>query len=192
MAASTSNEASTAVVEDPAVRPFRVEVREEDLVELCRRTAATRWSERETVANVSQGVQLATIQALARFWGTEYDLRRFEARLNAFPQFLTEIDGLRPPAPRASAMRPRWGCAPGPCTGSPVVLAAWMLDHDARSVDDIAAAFAGDPVGNLTRDEVLDNITLAWVTNTGISSRRLYWENTLASSTSRTPPCRLR
>jgi len=62
---------------------------------------------------------------------------------------------------------------------SPVALAAWMLDHDVRSYDDIAAAFAGRPVGNLTRDEVLDNITLTWVTNTGVSSGRLYWENTL-------------
>ena len=62
---------------------------------------------------------------------------------------------------------------------SPVALAAWMLDHDARSYEDIAAAVDGDPVGNLTRDEVLDNITLTWVTNTGVSSGRLYWENTL-------------
>jgi hypothetical protein len=54
-----------------------------------------------------------------------------------------------------------------------------MLDHDARSYEDIARAFEGDPVGNLTRDEVLDNITLTWVTNTGVSSGRLYWENTL-------------
>ena len=58
---------------------------------------------------------------------------------------------------------------------SPVALAAWMLDHDARSYEDIARAFEGDPVGNLTRDEVLDNITLTWVTNTGVSSGRLYW-----------------
>ena len=62
---------------------------------------------------------------------------------------------------------------------SPVALAAWMLDHDAYSYLDIASAFRGEPVGNLTRDEVLDNITLTWVTNTGISSARLYWENTL-------------
>ena len=62
---------------------------------------------------------------------------------------------------------------------SPVALAAWMLDHDARSYEDIARAFKGDPVGNLTRDEVLDNITLTWVTNTGVSSGRLYWENKL-------------
>jgi pimeloyl-ACP methyl ester carboxylesterase len=62
---------------------------------------------------------------------------------------------------------------------SPVALAAWMLDHDAYSYEDIASAFKGEPVGNLTRDEVLDNITMTWVTNTGVSSGRLYWENTL-------------
>jgi pimeloyl-ACP methyl ester carboxylesterase len=62
---------------------------------------------------------------------------------------------------------------------SPVALAAWMLDHDAYSYEDIAQAFAGDPIDNLTRDEVLDNITLTWVTNTGVSSGRLYWENNL-------------
>ena len=62
---------------------------------------------------------------------------------------------------------------------SPVALAAWMLDHDAYSLEDIARAFAGDPVDNLTRDEVLDNITMTWLTNTGVSSGRLYWENTL-------------
>jgi pimeloyl-ACP methyl ester carboxylesterase len=61
---------------------------------------------------------------------------------------------------------------------SPVALAAWMLDHDARSYEDISQAFVeGQPVGNLTRDEVLDNITLTWLTNTGVSSARLYWEN---------------
>jgi pimeloyl-ACP methyl ester carboxylesterase len=62
---------------------------------------------------------------------------------------------------------------------SPVALAAWMLDHDAQSYEDIAHAFEGHPVGDLTRDEVLDNITLTWVTNTGVSSGRLYWENKL-------------
>jgi hypothetical protein len=61
---------------------------------------------------------------------------------------------------------------------SPVTLAAWMIDHDASSYADIADAFAGHPVGNLTRDEVLDNITFYWLTNTAISSARLYWENT--------------
>jgi pimeloyl-ACP methyl ester carboxylesterase len=62
---------------------------------------------------------------------------------------------------------------------SPVALAAWMLDHDAYSLEDIAGAFDGHPVGNLTRDEVLDNITMTWLTNTGVSSGRLYWENKL-------------
>jgi hypothetical protein len=62
---------------------------------------------------------------------------------------------------------------------SPVALAAWMLDHDAKSLEDIVQAFEGNPVGNLTRDEVLDNITMTWVTNTGVSSGRLYWENSL-------------
>jgi pimeloyl-ACP methyl ester carboxylesterase len=325
------------------IRPFHVEVPEEDLGDLRRRIAATRWPERETVADESQGVQLTTMQELVRYWGTEYDLRRFEARLNALPQFITEIDGLAihfihvksphenalpviithgwpgsvvemlnvvgpltdPTAhggdaedafdvvvpsmpgygfsekPSATGWGPvhiaeawialmrrlgyrqfvaqggDWGAQitdvmgakappellgihsnmPGtvppdvakalysnvlgagdpPPSGlsaeeqraydrlsflytkgigyalemgfrpqtlygladSPAALAAWMLDHDAYSYEDIARAFPGEPVGNLTRDEVLDNITLTWVTNTGVSSGRLYWENTL-------------
>ncbi|HET7639134.1 MAG TPA: epoxide hydrolase N-terminal domain-containing protein, partial [Ktedonobacteraceae bacterium] len=75
-----------------AVRPFRINVPEEDLADLRRRIAATRWPDKETVADPSQGVQLATMQKLARYWGTDYDFRRFEARLNALPQFMTEID----------------------------------------------------------------------------------------------------
>jgi hypothetical protein len=77
-----------------AIRPFEVHVPEEDLVDLRRRIAATRSPERETVAAESQGVQLATMQELVRYWGTEYDFRRFEARLNALPQSISEIDGL--------------------------------------------------------------------------------------------------
>jgi pimeloyl-ACP methyl ester carboxylesterase len=77
-----------------AVNPFRIDVPEEDLVDLRRRIAATRWPERETVDDTSQGVRLATLRELARYWGTDYDLRRFEVRLNALPQFMTEIDGL--------------------------------------------------------------------------------------------------
>jgi pimeloyl-ACP methyl ester carboxylesterase len=320
------------------IRPFQVDVPEEELDDLRRRIEATRWPERETVADESQGVQLATMQELVRYWGTEYDFRRFEARLNALPQFITEIDGLDihfihvksphenalpliithgwpgsvlemlnvvgpltdptadggdaedafdvvvPSMPgygfsakptgtgwdpvhiartwidlmkrlgytRFVAQGGDWGAqitdvmgaeAPPELLGihsnmpgtippnvskalatggpaphglsaeesrafgqlkflytkgigyatemnlrpqtlygladSPAALAAWMLDHDARSYEDIAAAFDGHPVGNLTRDEVLDNITLTWVTNTGISSGRLYWENTL-------------
>jgi pimeloyl-ACP methyl ester carboxylesterase len=325
------------------IRPFRVEVGQEDVDDLRRRIAATRWPEQETVADASQGVQLATMQKLIRYWATGYDVRRFEKRLNAVPQFLTQIDGLDihfihvksphehalpliithgwpgsviemlnvigpladpaahggdaadafdvvvpsmpgygfsakpaatgwdpvhiadawitlmrrlgatrfvaqggdwgaqitdvmgakappellgihsnmpgtvppavakalassvlgagdPPPPGLSAEEQRayerlsflfttglgyaleMGLRPQTLYGladSPVALAAWMLDHDARSYDDIARAFDGDPVGSLTRDEVLDNITLTWMTNTGMSSGRLYWENTL-------------
>src|SRR3712207_119552 len=76
------------------MRPFQVNVPEEDLVELRRRIAATNWPEKETVADQSQGVPLAMIQALARYWGTDYDWRRCEMELNALPQFITELDGL--------------------------------------------------------------------------------------------------
>src|SRR5215831_881318 len=79
---------------DTTIRPFQVHVPDKDLADLRRRVAATQWPEKETVADQSQGVQLATMQELARYWATEYDWRRCEARLNALPQFMTEIDGL--------------------------------------------------------------------------------------------------
>jgi pimeloyl-ACP methyl ester carboxylesterase len=335
--ASATQERTNAVTEKTAIRPLHVNVPDAELTELRRRVNATRWPERETVRDQSQGVQLATIQALARYWATEYDWRTCEARLNALPQFITEIDGLdihfthvrskhdnalplivthgwpgsiieqlkivdpltNPTAHGASASdafhlvipsmpgygfsgKPTttgwnvariarawvalmkrlgytkfvaqggdWGAlvtdtigtlappellgihtnmpgavppdinkaavegAPTPpglsadetyayerltffytkglayalemgnrpqtLTGladSPVGLAAWMLDHDERSLDLIARAFAEQP-GGLTRDDVLDNITLFWLTNTAISAARLYWENKL-------------
>ncbi|MGY1634180.1 epoxide hydrolase family protein, partial [Geodermatophilus sp. SYSU D01186] len=77
-----------------AVRPFRVDVPDEALTEMRRRIAATVWPERETVPDTSQGVPLATMQELARYWATDYDWRRCETRLNALPQFVTDIDGL--------------------------------------------------------------------------------------------------
>jgi pimeloyl-ACP methyl ester carboxylesterase len=77
-----------------AIRPFHVNFPDEALADLRRRIAATRWPEKETVADTTQGVQLATVQALVRYWGTDYDWRKAEAKLNAVPQFITEIDGL--------------------------------------------------------------------------------------------------
>ena len=92
---ATREERSTeTTTTPPAVRPFRIDVPEEDLVDLRRRIEATRWPEKETVADQSQGVQLATMQELARYWATDYDWRKVEAKLHALPQFMTEIDGL--------------------------------------------------------------------------------------------------
>src|SRR5215217_1371530 len=87
---TTPDEHST----ETTIRPFRIDVPEEDLVDLRRRIAATQWPEKETVADQSQGVQLATIQELARYWATEYDWRKCEEKLKALPHFITEIDGL--------------------------------------------------------------------------------------------------
>jgi pimeloyl-ACP methyl ester carboxylesterase len=84
----------TAAPAGDAIRPFRIDVPEEALIDLRQRLAATRWPERETVTDESQGVQLATIQELARYWGTDYNWRKCEAKLNALPQFMTELDGL--------------------------------------------------------------------------------------------------
>ena len=310
------------------IRPFHVDVSNDQLVDLRRRIAATRCPHKELVPDRSQGVQLATIQELARYWTTDYDLGRVEARLNALPQFTTEIDGLdihfvHVRSPHADALPlimthgwpgsvielletvgpltdptahggraedafhlvlpsvPGYGFSGEPtevgwdvgrvarawaelmdrlgytryvaqggdvgalvtdvmgrlapegllgihmnllvsalgghhpaesdeeraaadalatfrATGfgyfleqatrpqtigyslldSPVGLAAWMLDHDTDSYEKITRAFVdGQPVGNLTRDHILDNITLYWLTGTGASAARAYWES---------------
>jgi pimeloyl-ACP methyl ester carboxylesterase len=324
--------------EEDTIRPFHVDIPDEALVDLRRRIAATKWPKQETVTDPSQGVQLATMQALARYWQSDYDWRKVEARLNAFPQFMTTIDGLdihfihvrsphpnalpviithgwpgsiieqlkviepltnptayggnasdafdvvipslpghgfsgQPTAPgwdpqhiarawavlmkrhgytRFVAQGGDWGDAVSeqmavqappellaihtnmaatvpdeiakalqdggsPPSGlsadekhaydqldffykhglayaqemsnrpqtlygiedSPIGLAAWMLDHDIRSYELIARVFDGQSEG-LTRDDILDNVTLYWLTNTAVSSARLYWENKLA------------
>ncbi len=315
------------------IHPFQVNVPEADLVELRRRIEGTRWPDKET--NADQGVELALMQALARYWATEYDWRRCEARLNSYPQFITEIDGLdihflhvrskhddamplivthgwpgspieqlkiidpltgptahggsasdafhvvipsmagygfsgRPTTPgwdparmarawvelmkrlgysRFAAQGGDWGAfvtnfmaqqAPPELIGihlnfagtapaeiasalgsgqpapaglspeeqraydqiaflyrnvptqimmaahpqtlygladSPIALAAWLIDHDVASYGHLVKLFVdGVPYGDLTRDDILDNITLFWLTNTGVSSSRLYRE----------------
>src|SRR3954451_8325608 len=95
----------------PAVRHFRIEVQDEELAELRRRLAATQWPSRELVADPSQGVQTATIEALTRYWANEHDWRRVEARLNALPQFKTEIDGLEIHFIHVKCTRPRCRCS---------------------------------------------------------------------------------
>ena len=80
--------------EDRSIRPFKVQVPQTDLDDLRRRINATRWPGRETVGDLSQGVQLGTLQELVRYWGTDYDWRKAEAKLNALPQFVTAIDGV--------------------------------------------------------------------------------------------------
>jgi pimeloyl-ACP methyl ester carboxylesterase len=328
----------TPVSADPSIRPFHFHASDAALADLRRRVAATRWPERETVTDASQGVQLETMRALANYWATDYDWRNVEARLSALPQFVTTIDGLdihfihirskhpnalpvlithgwpgsiieqlkvidpltnptahgapatdafdvvipslpgygfseKPTTPgwdpqriarawvalmqrlgytRYVAQGGDWGnsiteqmalleppgllaihtnmpatipddiakdiaaSAPAPAglspdeqhaydqlifffthgvgyatemanrpqtlygiEDSPIGLAAWMLDHDAASEAMIARVFDGQTEG-LSRDDILDNVTLYWLTNTAVSSGRLYWENKLA------------
>jgi pimeloyl-ACP methyl ester carboxylesterase len=319
----------STVTEDKSIRPFEVSVPEAALVDLRKRISETRWPRKELVEDRSQGVQLATLQALTKYWTSEYDWRKCEARLNALPQFITEIDGVdihfihirsRHETALPLIMTHGWpgsviellgtvgpltdptsygrtaedafhlvlpsmpgygfsgepnelgwengrianawaelmarlgyeryvaqggdaGAAVTDAMGrqapkgllgihvnllalaialkdqlpaeseqertahgalntfttdgfgyfleqstrpqtigyslldSPVGLAAWMLDHDTDSYYKISRAFVdGEPVGNLTRDNILDNITLYWLTGTGTSAARWYWE----------------
>jgi len=327
--------ANVAATGDAAIRPFSYRATDDELAELTRRIAATRWPERETVADGTQGVQLEFMQKLAHYWATDYDWRRCEATLNALPSFITEIDGLDihfihvrskhenalpviithgwPGSPieqlkiigpltdptafggtpedafdviipsgagygfsgkptttgwdpermarawtvlmkrlgytRFVAQGGDWGAfvtnamaqqappellgihvnlpatmpadvlqalqsgAPAPAdmsteerraydqlvfafqhlptqfmmiahpqtlyglADSPIALAAWMIDHDVASYGHIARLFVdGEPYGDLSRDDILDNITLSWLTNTGVSAARLYTE----------------
>src|SRR6266852_8976799 len=94
MTGTVPQPATQAPVASEALRPFRVRVPQAALDDLRRRIAATRWPEKETVADQSQGAQLARLQELVRYWGTGYDWRKLEARLNALPQFVTTIDGV--------------------------------------------------------------------------------------------------
>src|SRR6266480_3056393 len=92
--ATVTEQRTEQTTDKTAIRPIHFEVPEAELIELRRRINATRWPDRETVTDASQGVQLATTQALARYWATEYDWRKVEAKLNSYPNFLTEIYGL--------------------------------------------------------------------------------------------------
>ena len=94
MSQTTKAQRANLASDKTAIRPFHVNVPEAELTELRRRINATKWPEKETVSDATQGVELATMQALARYWATEYDWRKVEARMNAYPQFITEIDGL--------------------------------------------------------------------------------------------------
>ena len=335
--------AQTVASTDAAIRPFRVSIPEKQIVDLRRRIASTRWPTRELVGDRSQGVQLATLKALARYWATDYDWRKGEARLNAYPQFVTKIDGvdihfIHVKSRHANAMPlimthgwpgsvielldmidpltnptahggtaddafdvvlpslPGYGFSGEPTElgwdsgriarawatlmarlgytryvaqggdvgaavtdamgrqsakglvgihvnllagalgiadklpatsdeeraahkaletfrasgfgyfleqstrpqtigysllDSPVGLAAWLLDHDTDSYYKISRAFVdGRPSGKLTRETILDNITLYWLTGTGASAARWYWEfgQFLAAAGGKAPP----
>jgi hypothetical protein len=109
--------ASNALTEGAAIHPFRIELPQEEIDRLRRRVQATRWPEKETVADQSQGVQLAAIQELARYWGTDYGFRRVEARPDALPPFMTEIDGLDIHFIRVTSLMRTWCRSSSPVAG---------------------------------------------------------------------------
>ena len=179
--------------DDTAVRAFQVDFPEAELTELRARIEATRWPERETVTDDSQGVPLAMTQELARYWATDYDWRRSEAKLNDRPNFITEIDGLdihfihvrsRHQGALPLIVTHGW---PGsiieqlkiiePLT-NPTAHGASASDAFHLVIPSMPGyGFSGKPTGTgwdpaRTRDDVLDNITLYWLTNTGVSSAR--------------------
>ncbi len=191
-----------------AIRPFQVGFPEGELTELRRRVNATRWPERETVSDDSQGVPLAMMQQLARYWGSDYDWRKCEAKLNALPNFITEIDGLdihfihvrsRHEDALPLIVTHGWPgsiieqlkiiepltdpTAHGGSAQDAFHLVIPSLPGHGFSAKPTATGW--DPVriaracyeSALTRDDLLDNITLYWLTNTGVSASRLYWEN---------------
>jgi hypothetical protein len=92
MAVSPSNESTNAVAENAAIRPFQIEVPQDEIDELRRRAQATRWPDKETVSDRSQGVQLAKLRPLVEYWGSGYEWRKIEAMLNELPQFITKLD----------------------------------------------------------------------------------------------------
>ncbi len=94
MTVTTSSEPTSAVAPGAAIRPFQIDIPEEAIADLRRRASETRWPDKETVPDQAQGVQLEKLQALVEYWATAYDWRKIEARLNALPQFMTEIDGV--------------------------------------------------------------------------------------------------
>jgi Epoxide hydrolase N terminus len=151
------------MTDSTALRAFNVGFPESELTELRRRVNAARWPERETVTDDSQGVRLAMMQELARYWGSDYDWHKCEAALNALPNFMTEIDGLDI---HFIHVRSRHEDA------LPLIVThGWpgSVIEQLKIIEPLTSA--------LSRDDILDNITLYWLTNTGVSAARLYWEN---------------
>jgi Epoxide hydrolase N terminus len=148
-----TQQGSEQAADKTAIRPFRVNVPEADFADLRRRLAATRWPDKETVADQSQGVQLAKLQELVRYWGTDYDWRKAEAKLNTFPQFKTTIDGLDIHFIHVRSRHPN---------ALPLI---------------ITHGWPGSIFEQIKLIGPLDNFTLYWLTNTAASSARIYWEN---------------